>query len=62
MALYNFTIPESKKFFKISELAGKRWPNVTENEIYDWHDMDRKVPLNCAGGMVETAVGHMWGR
>ncbi len=31
-------VPPSKRFFKISELAGKRWPGVTEDDIFNWHD------------------------
>lgn len=33
-------IPESKRFFRLSELAGKRWPSVTEDDIFEWHDTD----------------------
>lgn len=51
---------KAKRFFKISELVGKRWPNVTENEIYDWHDIGQKVPVDCNGGMVERAPGDQW--
>ena len=38
MSLAPSIIPENGKFFKISELAGNRWTNVTEDQIYEWHD------------------------
>ena len=45
MSLCPSIIPESKKFFKIPELAGKRWPNVTEDNIYEWHDSNIQLPV-----------------
>ncbi len=62
MVLYGSTIPESKRFFKISELAGKRWPNVTEDEIYNWHDVGHKSPIAAEGlpPLVDTTCPNMW--
>ncbi len=58
-------LPASKRFFKISELAGKRWPNVTEDQIYEWHDMDFRVSVNLEIGgtplkMGDISTGHHW--
>jgi len=61
MVLYG-AIPESKRFFKISELAGKRWPSVTAEEIYDWHDAGFEVPVAADGfpPIVDTTVSNSW--
>lgn len=58
-------LPASKRFFKISELAGNRWPNITENQIYEWHDANFQlaVTLEIAGNtlkMADTSTGHYW--
>lgn len=58
-------LPASKRFFKISELAGKRWPNVTEDQIYEWHDINFQVPVKLEIGgstikMADTTIVHLW--
>ena len=53
-------ISKGQRFFKLSELAGKRWPNVTEDDIFNWHDTGLMVPVDTAGGLVETPAGHGW--
>lgn len=34
----------AKRFFKLSELAGARWPNVTQDDIFAWHDAEISPP------------------
>nr|WP_320010597.1 hypothetical protein [uncultured Desulfobulbus sp.] len=62
MGLNDSAIPESKRFFKISELAGKRWPTVTEEEIYNWHDLGHETPIEIEGfqALVDTTEPNMW--
>lgn len=62
MVLYGSAIPASKRFFKISELAGKRWPTVTEDEIYNWHDAGYKNPIAAEGWppLVDTTCPNRW--
>jgi len=59
--------PGSKRFFKLSELAGKRWPNVTEEDIFNWHDAGTKetcglvsVDLDIEGCIVERTACDEW--
>lgn len=64
MEPYEYVIPTSKRFFKIHELAGKRWPTVTEDEIYNWHDVGFKVPIAAEGWpqLVDTTAPNMWNK
>jgi len=54
MALPTPFNPAIQKYFKLSELAGNRWPNVTKNEIYNWHDQGFGPPTGIDENIVEN--------
>jgi len=53
-------ILSSKSFFRISELAGARWPSATVQNIFEWHDANLRVSV-FESGIVDAKAGHQWG-
>ncbi|SHH30100.1 hypothetical protein [Desulfofustis glycolicus] len=61
MGFLKTPIPLSKRFFKLSELAGQRWPNVTEDQIFEWHDVELDpIPYCLPHASLRVLLEELW--